>query len=155
MRTRITTIVLLLLLFGVAAIAADEPKPDTVRVKKDLLGDAIGRAIRSGIEDAMAKLEIRDDVEVGLMREATKGKHLGSPSALSIVLLRPAEEKESRKDHEFANPDMHFKIRMTKVRTKHVSRPTGIIVHNALRDGEMVVEESVLQLGADGKWAKQ
>jgi len=123
----------------------------------EILKVAIEKAIEKGIEDVFATLKISDDIEGGLLNHVLSSpiKELGSPDAMTIVLLRPTETKESREVYEYRNDDQHFKLKMAKVRTRGVSRPIGVIVRTAVSDGQIIIEEWSLQLGRDGKWAKQ
>jgi hypothetical protein len=139
-----------------AATRISTPKSlaDNLRNTVRGIGTAVGDAIEAGFNDVMANLEISDEVEAGLLKEAMKGNDLGSPATLSLVLIRPSESSESQKESEFANSEKQFKVRMSNRRTKHITHPIGVIVHSAIREGEIITEQSVLQLDEDGKWSR-
>jgi hypothetical protein len=114
----------------------------------------LGPILQKALEDLMERLNVKDDVEKQLLFEAMRGKTVvesTSPNSVTIVFVRPSKTKETRDTFEVRIPDHHLIIKMVKIRSASVVEPVGVIVNSAAKDGQMIVDESVLHF-RKGKW---
>lgn len=104
------------------------------------------------IEEIQTELRIADGVERNLLFHAMKGKPVGGPTTITIILVLPDKDNESYETHESRNDDQRFVVKMTRLRTNKAVQPIGLINIAAFVEGKLLTNQIALELRSDDQW---
>jgi len=120
-----------------------------VKPKRSPLGDLIS----AELELQMRALHAVDELERSLIVLAYDGQIKGKPPVtLSITLLRPARRGTTSQLLEKDYPDGRFTVRLLRITTDEISRPTAVITWAELGTEKMIIDEKAAVYGNDKKW---
>jgi hypothetical protein len=143
-------------------VIADNPKGDERReaaLREGmtlLLSSAIESALKQAIEESMRTLELNDPIEKGIYFAALSSEHRGTAlvrhSTASIVLMRPAYDRESQKT--FKDSGGNLDVVLTKIRTRNVKSETATVAIVEEVEGGYDVEQSSFVYDSKQGWRK-
>jgi hypothetical protein len=166
MRCRVATLVL-----SMSAVAfptnhglviADDPKGDESRegamreAMTVLFSKALETGLKQSIEKSMRTLELNDPIGKGIYLAALSSEHQGPSivrhSTASIVLMRPANNRESQKTLKDSGGTLD--VVLTKIRTRNVKSETATVAIVEEVDGGFDVEQSSFVYDSKQGWRK-
>jgi hypothetical protein len=170
LRCRVATMVLSISVLAFPAsrglVIADDPKGHESRDAtlregiRLMISSAIESSLKQAIEDSMRALELNDPIEKGIYVAALcsdgDGDHHGSPivgrCTASIVLMRPANNRESQKTLKHSSGDLD--VALTKIRTRNVRSETATAtIFGEVEGGFEVLQSSFVYDSKQG-WKK-
>lgn len=116
---------------------------------KNLLSDAIHKAINDGLQEFLKKLDIIDPIESDLFSVSFGNETSGGDELWSVYLIRPSKETKAPRTTVLSRDGKPI-IRFTRA-IAPMERPLAIMTQTFTKDGHLTQRETFL-VHSDDKW---
>jgi hypothetical protein len=116
--------------------------------------DLLGPLLAEEINDLAKALRLEDQMEKKALIAALKAKVSGgTPSGISIILIRPGEGKPSVQRFE-KQVGTGLVIKVTKIRTAKATEPIAVVTYVEQGKGQLITKDTIMFYGKGDEWDK-